>query len=74
MTIEPHGFGPELGRKPITYTCRCGYRNTDYGVVVDHITDENTIAHTASAHHGHRCRRGADERDRNCGDAVRRRA
>ena len=40
-----HGFGPELGRKPITYTCVCGYRSTDYGDVGLHITDEQARAH-----------------------------
>jgi len=40
-----HGFGPELGRKPITYTCRCGFRSTDYAEVARHITDERAIAH-----------------------------
>lgn len=46
MSIEQHGFGPELGRKPITYTCRCGFRSTDYGEVSRHITDERAIVHT----------------------------
>jgi hypothetical protein len=40
-----HGFGPELGNRPITYTCRCGYRNTAYSAVADHITAERTKAH-----------------------------
>ena len=40
-----HGFGPELGSKPTTYTCRCGFRNTDYGEVSRHVTDENDRAH-----------------------------
>jgi hypothetical protein len=40
-----HGFGPELGRSPITYTCRCGFRNTNYGTVGKHITDEIDRSH-----------------------------
>lgn len=41
-----HGFGPELGRKPTTYTCRCGFRSTDYAEVGRHITEEHERAHT----------------------------
>lgn len=40
-----HGFGPELGRNPITYTCWCGFRDTDYSKVARHITDERQRAH-----------------------------
>ena len=40
-----HGFGPELGRKPTTYTCVCGVRSSDYGEVAAHISDEREKAH-----------------------------
>ena len=43
---DQHDFGPELGRKPTTYTCRCGFRSTDYGDVATHITDERARMHT----------------------------
>ena len=41
-----HSFGPELGSKPTTYTCRCGFRSIDFGEVSSHITDEHERAHT----------------------------
>ena len=44
MTTK-HGFGPELGRKPVTYTCVCGFRSTDYAAIGRHITDEHARAH-----------------------------
>ena len=44
MTTQ-HGFGPELGRKPTTYTCWCGFRSTEYGEVGRHITEERERAH-----------------------------
>jgi hypothetical protein len=40
-----HDFGPELGHKPTTYTCRCGFRSTDYGEVTRHIADERKRLH-----------------------------
>lgn len=40
-----HGLGPELGRAPITYTCWCGFRSTDYGAVGRHIADESARTH-----------------------------
>jgi hypothetical protein len=40
-----HGFGPELGRTPVTYTCVCGFRSTDYAEIGCHITDEYARAH-----------------------------
>jgi hypothetical protein len=43
--MREHGFGPELGRKPTTYTCACGFRSTDYAEVGRHITDERARAH-----------------------------
>lgn len=45
MTTQ-HGFGPELGRKPTTYTCWCGFRSADYGEIGRHITEERERAHT----------------------------
>jgi hypothetical protein len=42
---ERHGFGPELSRDPTTYTCRCGFRNTDHDEVARHIADEYARAH-----------------------------
>ena len=44
--IESHRLGPELGRKPTTYTCVCGARSTDYNEVARHIADETERAHT----------------------------
>jgi hypothetical protein len=43
--MNEHGFGPELGRSPITYTCRCGFRSTNYGTVGEHIVTENDRSH-----------------------------
>jgi len=40
-----HGLGPELGYKPTTYTCRCGFRSTDYNNVARHVSDEQTREH-----------------------------
>lgn len=40
-----HSFGPELDRKPTTYTCWCGFRSADYAEVTRHITDERAIEH-----------------------------
>lgn len=45
VSTEPHAFGPELGWKPTTHTCRCGFHSTDYGEVARHIIDERAIAH-----------------------------
>lgn len=43
---QQHGFGPELGRRPPTFTCRCGFRSTAYGEVGRHIAEERERAHT----------------------------
>jgi hypothetical protein len=43
-TLRSDG-GPELGRRPTTYTCRCGFRSTDYDGVVGHIAIERERAH-----------------------------
>ena len=40
-----HALGPELGYKPVTYTCRCGFRDTDYNNVGRHIAEENARLH-----------------------------
>jgi hypothetical protein len=37
--LQEHYLGPELGSKPTTYTCACGFRNTDYGDVSRHIAE-----------------------------------
>lgn len=45
MNIQ-HGLGPELGSDPITYTCWCGFRDTDYNEIQRHIADEYARAHS----------------------------